>query len=92
LTGSYSAAIVLRWHKRGFLADCITKYGFDIFITALVGFPMVVSEGLVDGMDIELVDELLVSVGIWSCRGHDAFELKSLLWVWRCVEMADGCG
>ena len=53
---------------------------------------MVVSEGLVDGMDIELVDELLVSVGIWSCRGHDAFELKSLLWVWRCVEMADGCG
>jgi hypothetical protein len=61
----------LSWHERSFFANSIAKYGFDVLVTTLVGFPMVISEGFVDGMDVELVDELLMGVSVWSRGCHD---------------------
>jgi hypothetical protein len=92
LVGSCSAAVVLGGHERGFLADSVAKYGLDVLVPALVGFPVVVSEGLVDGMDVELIDESLMSISVWSGRGHGVLELQCLLEVWRFVGMEDVCG
>jgi hypothetical protein len=80
LVGSYGAAIVLGRHKGGFFSDGIAKYGFDILVTTLVRFPVVISERLVNGMDVELVDEPLMGIGVWSCGGH--YELECIVY-WR---------
>jgi hypothetical protein len=92
LVGSCSATVVLGGHERGFLADSVAKYGLDVLVPALVGFPVVVSEGLVNGMDVELIDELLMSISVWSGGGHGILGLEYLLEVWRCVGMEDVCG
>ncbi len=49
-------------HQGGFFADCVAENGLDVFVAALVGLPVVVAEGFADGMDVELVDELLVGI------------------------------
>jgi hypothetical protein len=50
-------------HEGGFFAHCVTEDGLNVLIAALIGFPMGVSEGLWDLVDVDLFDESLVSVG-----------------------------
>jgi hypothetical protein len=46
----------------GFFADGVAEDGLDVLVAALVGLPVMVAEGFVDCMDVELVEESLVSV------------------------------
>jgi hypothetical protein len=74
----------LRWHEGSFLADGITKNGFDVLITTLIWLPVMISEGFMDRVDVKLVDKLLMGVSVCSCGGHDGLELGLLV---GCLEM-----
>jgi hypothetical protein len=45
-------------HEGCFFSTGVTKDSFDVLVTALMGFPMRVSKGLLQGVDIQLIDEL----------------------------------
>ena len=61
-------------HERGLSASCVAENGLDILVATLVGFPVAVSEGLWDLVDVELFDESLVGIGFRGWRGHIEFE------------------
>lgn len=55
------SASLLRGRQSGrFSSRGIAYNGLEVLVSALVGFPVLVSEGLVDGVDVELLDKLLV--------------------------------
>ncbi|PNY25022.1 hypothetical protein TCAP_05041, partial [Tolypocladium capitatum] len=81
-----AAADVLGSRQRGGLPPgCVADYGFEVLVAALVGPPVAVAEVLVDGVDVELLDELLVR-NLRLCRsGHVAKACREMDGDGRCV-------
>lgn len=59
--GCGAGFLLLRGRQgRGLAAGGVAEDGLDVLVAALVGFPGRVAEALMDGMDVELVEEGLV--------------------------------
>jgi len=70
--------------ERGLFADCFTEDGFDVFVAALVGFPVRVAEGFGNRVDVEFLDEGLVGV----CFGGGGCHFDGIL-LWICCVSVD---